>query len=485
MLIAASAGIPLLLAIIVATFFLIQGTATQASDEAPFSVNSSAVDPENAVITFQTGKETIAVVEYGTSPDALTEVSFGDLESTDHSIRIGGLQPNTTYYFRIQSGGTTYDNQGSPWSFTTPPSEGDSADPDEPLPSVAIGTDSASLSPTMVASASPTLVPTPQVTPEATPSAVVTPTGQPAPSSTPSASITINPTSSSGSSCSATTNCSSILSSLGTQCTTQDYVKCLLNMSTSQTPTPSPISADLKAQCKPGYFQTNSCTSWIWQDMASISQTCSTTFTKYFVQCKSTSWGSSDPATWFCNETKFSNQLNLPCASAPTPAPGQSVFCRVRAETPSGGDANATDWLYTSSSCPRITGDDPECNIDYVQGNSCTSWIWDFDYQKDPRCKDKFDHYFLQCTDDGLFNSNSFWYCNTTTENHYLDFPCYNAAMPGDGMPVTCRVRAEDGYGETNHVSSWATGSSVCPTSTPTPTFTPTPTYTPTPTPTP
>ena len=70
-----------------------------------------------------------------------------------------------------------------------------------------------------------------------------------------------------------------------------------------------------------------------------------------------------------------------------------------------------------------------------------------------------------------------------TMETHYQDLPCYNAAIPGDGMPITCRVRAEDGYGADNHVTSWVSGSAVCPTSTSTPT--PTPTETPTPTPTP
>lgn len=486
MLIAASVGIPLLIAIIIMTFFLIQGTATEANEEAPMNINASATDAQNAQVSFQTGKETIAVVEYGMSPDSMTEVSFGNLEATDHSFSIAGLQPNTTYYFRIRSGENVYDDGGSPWTFTTPAGEGTEVDPDNPFPSLEVGSDSANLSPTKTATSSPSIVPTPILS--ASPSGSVT--YYPTPEATPSGTtlpITTTPVSS----CQATTDCTSILKTLGTQCTTQDYVKCLIGANLSPTsavsvsPTVTPVSAETKNACKMSYLQPNSCSSWIWNDVLTQSQTCEDTYTKYFVQCKSTSWDSNDPATWYCNETMTTNQLSLPCATAPSPAPGQSVFCRVRAETDNGGTESATDWIYSASACPQITGDDPECNIDYVQGNSCTSWIWDFDYQKDPRCSDKFDHYFLQCTDDGAFNSTSFWYCNTTTTDHYQDLPCYNAAIPGDGMPITCRVRAEDGYGETSHVSSWSTGSSVCPTSTPTPTYTPTPTNTPTSTPTP
>ena len=179
--------------------------------------------------------------------------------------------------------------------------------------------------------------------------------------------------------------------------------------------------------------------------------------------------------------------MTVPCGTAPTPAPGQSVFCRVRAETATGGNADATDWVYSSTSCPRISdGSNAACGISYLQANTCRSWLWDSVNTLNPVCTPAFDHYFFQCTDNGDYSgATGRWYCNITSENHYLDLPCYNAPTPGDGEVIQCRVRAEDGYGYDSHSTDWTSATATCPTSTPTPTFTPTPTNTPTPTITP
>ncbi len=468
--------IPILVAVAIGGFFLIQSSSTQASEDAPANISIQTPDAQTAQIAWQTAQEAIAMIEYGTSPDALTEAAFSELETTDHLVQIPNLEPSTTYYFRIRIGDQVFDEGGNPWSFSTPSPTTEVGT--DPIPSLAIGTTSAELTPRTTPS-----VLTPSPTPNTTLTPSVSLTLSPAPTSLTPTSLT--PTSSTASSVCTATNCTSILSYLGTQCRTQDYVQCLMKASAaiSTTPTPTPLSSALKAQCKVDYLQPNSCTSWNWQDVKNKAQVCADTFPSYFVQCKSTSWTSTSTATWYCNEKMSESELTLPCKSAPTPGAGQDVYCRVRAETEAGGDTDATDWVYTSTSCPRLTDDEADCSIDYIQGNSCTSWIWDLSYQKDPRCKDKFDHYFLQCTDDGNFDSSSFWHCNMTTENHYLDLPCYNAAIPGDGMPITCRVRAEDDYGVDNHVTSWVSGSAICPTSTPTPTPTPTPTDTPTPTP--
>ncbi|MBP9691475.1 fibronectin type III domain-containing protein [Candidatus Woesebacteria bacterium] len=483
--IAAAIVIPLVLAGIIAGFFLIQGTISNAGEEAPIGVSASVAPTGEALITFDTAKESTPTVRYGLSPDALTEVAVGDFDSVTHAISIKNLEPNTTYYYSIEIGTELFDNDGALWTFATTASENAAVSPD-PIPSIEVAAASGTPSPT--ASVSATIIPTPSI---ASPAASITPKVSGSP--TPSVSGTITPaaTVATSSSVCKSNNCVSILSYLGTQCSTQDYVKCIQNVNITITqaptnsPTPTPVSAELKAACGINYLQPNTCTDWIWDDVSAKSIDCANTFPQYFVQCKNSSWDEPDTGTWYCNERVSTNSLTLPCAAAPTPVPGQSTYCRVRAETQEGGDANSTDWVYTSSSCGRIDGDDVNCEINYVQANSCTSWIWDFDYQKDPRCNTKFDHYFMQCTDDGLFDSNSFWYCNMTMTDHYNDLPCFNAAIPGDGMPITCRIRAEDNYGTDEHSTSWASGSSICPTSTPTPTPSPTPTETPTPTPTP
>ncbi|PJC32695.1 hypothetical protein CO051_02720 [Candidatus Roizmanbacteria bacterium CG_4_9_14_0_2_um_filter_39_13] len=487
-------GIGVLIAASIGIFFMIQGNPTEASEEAPQNVSIQTIDPNNARVSWETGKDTIAVVEYGTTADAtsFSEFAFSEVETTSHDVNLSSLEPNTTYFFQIRVGSEVYDNGGSYWTLTTPPEEeidvSISPDPSvstSPSPESSI-TPTATISATPTATISATIVPTPSIV--ASPSAVLTPTisGSPTPISTISATLTPQPGVTSA--VCTSDNCTTILQSLGTSCTTQDYVRCLLgaNVTTTpaatNTPTPTPLSSALKSQCKIDYLQSNSFSSWTWDDLATKEEECSTTFSRYFLQCKGTSWDSTDPAPWYCNETLTSSSMDLPCGTAPTPVPGQSVFCRVRAEADVGGSVNATEWTYGSTERPKISGDDANCGIDYVQGNTCYSWIWDYDYQKDPRCADKFDHYFLQCTDDGIFNSSSTWYCNITSEDHYLDLPCYNAVVPGDGMPITCRVRAEDGYGVDTHVTSWSSGTSICPTSTPTPT--PSPTNTPTNTPT-
>lgn len=479
------AGIIILIFTVIGVFFIIQGTSTQASEEAPQNVNISAVDANKAIITWETDKDTIAVVEYGTSadPNTFSTFAFSEIETTSHNVSLNALEPNTTYFFQIRIGDGVYDNGGSFWTFTTP-AGGDLGESPSLAPSVM--TTQTTLTPS--ASISATIVPTPQLSITATLSATLIPTipGSPTPTSTISATLT--PTPSTANSVCSSNNCTTILQSLGKVCTTQDYVRCLLgaNVTITQavtnTLTPTPLSTSIKNSCAINTFQANSCTSWIWEDMTSKEKICSDTFTKYFVQCQSTSWESTDPTIWYCNKTVTSNQLTLPCDNAPTPFPGQSMFCRVRAETAVGGTANATNWIYTNSSCSTYSSVSSitNCKINYLQQNVCGAWIWSLNNPNDPQCTSALDHYFLQCTSNGLFSAPAaltptpYWYCNNTTTERYLDMPCNNAITPADGSTITCRVRPEDAQGTDTHAGDWVTTSAVCPTSTPTPTTGPT-----------
>lgn len=476
-------AIPLLIAIAVGLYFLMQGTSARASEEAPQNVSVNSSDPENIKITWATGVDTTAVVEYGTEPDSssFSEFAFSELESTDHLVQIPGLQPETTYYFRIQSGENYYDNNGELWTFTTPPAGTGSLTPTGESGNIPL------VSEIPLASAAASIQPTPSQTPIVFPTASASATIVPSPTSifyytpTPTATITatLTPTVTTASSVCKSYNCTSILQALGTTCSSADYVRCLLyaNITITQgptnTPTPTPISAALRAQCKQSYIQSNSCTSFIWDSMTAKEEECEDTFTRYFVQCKSNSFSSTDAnMTWFCNKTVTSNQLTLPCDTAPTPAPGQAIFCRVRAENARGGAANATDWIYGNTTCGTYStvADVTTCQIGYLQANTCRSWIWGLENGKDPQCAAAFNHYYLQCTNDGDFDSASSWYCNKTSTTHYLDFPCYNAITPADGQAITCRVRAEDAYSTAGHAGSWVSTAFTCPTSTPTPT---------------
>jgi serine/threonine protein kinase len=58
---------------------------------------------ESAIITWETNEEATGQVEYGTS-DSYGSISAADSEpTTSHRIELTGLQPNTTYHFRVNS----------------------------------------------------------------------------------------------------------------------------------------------------------------------------------------------------------------------------------------------------------------------------------------------------------------------------------------------------------------------------------------------
>ncbi len=477
-------GVALIALLYFGFIFFTGGASTQASEDAPQNVQVVEASGDKVKVKWSTPKESVTAIEYGTEPDSgsFKTIPASGSPNTEHSIDISSLEPGVTYFFQIRVGEEVFNNEGQFWTFTTPKA-GESGQGSE-------ASAEAALSPSP---STTTIVPTPTV---ATDSASVT---------DPSADEVTTDICSS-------TDCSEIQQNLGTKCSTQDYVKCLLNNGSSDdtstdsadtTATPAStdttaVSKATKNTCAISSLQANSCSSWTWNSMADKEEICGDTFPKYFVQCKSTSFTSTDTSVWYCNETKTTNTLTLPCSGAPTPAAGQSVFCRVRAETSAGGSANATSWTYTNSSCSAYTSSNiTSCAIKYLQSNNCRSWIWDLINSQDATCKQAFSKYFFQCTSNGNFAHTTTtptpasWYCNTTSTNHYLDFPCYNVPTPIDGAAITCRVRAEDAYGGDSHATAWTTTEINCPTSTPTPsitatpTATPTPTRTPTPTPTP
>lgn len=470
-------------------FFMGAGSA-QASEDSPQNVQVVKSSSDKVQVKWSTPKEAVTAIEYGTEPDA---TSFKTLPAsgspnTEHSIDISSLEPGVTYYFQIRVGEETFNNEGSFWTFTTPKDDAGAT------PGGSTATSEAKLSPSPGTTG---VVPTPTKT--ATTSAT-----------------TVTPTPDTGSTICSSSSCTEIQKNLGTTCTTQDYIKCILNNGSTASTTPtsttaatssgtltptsssSTVSTGMKNICKLNTLQANSCTSWTWDSMSDKEKACGDTFTNYFVQCKSSSFTASDPSVWYCNETQTTNTLTLPCSGAPTPAAGQGVFCRVRAETSEGGAANATDWIYANKSCSSYNSSNiSACAISYLQSVNCNSWTWDLINSQSTTCKSAFSKYFFQCASNTNFAhvttspTPAIWYCNKTSTDHYLDFPCYNAPTPVDGAAISCRVRAEDAVGGDANSTAWTTTSINCPTSTPTPsitatpTNTPTPTRTPTPTPTP
>ncbi len=191
-LIAVSIGSVLGLALIVGGFLFMQ-TFSRASSEKPENIAISEVTATSAKVSWTTGNDTVgAVVKYGVSASSLTQFAPATTpEGKEHSVVISSLTPNTSYFFVLTAGADeTFDNAGVPWSFTTK-SENETT-------TEVIG--------------SPT--PTPTATADTT---------------------TETPIEDRMNTCKET-DCEAIKAKLGTECSTQEYIKCI---KAAQNPSPA------------------------------------------------------------------------------------------------------------------------------------------------------------------------------------------------------------------------------------------------------
>lgn len=87
----------------------------------PKDVRVGSLSDSSATVSWVTADATIDFISYGLSPGVGTVVSEtqDDQKFFTHSITISGLNPETVYYFKINSEGTLFDNNGIPWQFTT------------------------------------------------------------------------------------------------------------------------------------------------------------------------------------------------------------------------------------------------------------------------------------------------------------------------------------------------------------------------------
>jgi phosphodiesterase/alkaline phosphatase D-like protein len=61
-------------------------------------------DSNSATISWVTSQPSNSRVWYGEDADELTEIAEGSEGATAHRVRIEGLQPNTTYFFQVETG---------------------------------------------------------------------------------------------------------------------------------------------------------------------------------------------------------------------------------------------------------------------------------------------------------------------------------------------------------------------------------------------
>lgn len=310
-------GLPVIFFIILA----IQGFIAQAGNATPYDITVSKITKSEAVISWNTDKKTQGVVEYGTSPSALSSYAPEVSSKKEHEVKLTLLTPATTYYYQITIDGTTYDNEGVPWTFTTKTKDGeDFADAVKGISTRVLRGD------------------------EATEEAGL-----------------------STSNCTATA-CQDIKNMLGKGCSSADYLKCISGQTSvsgtpavavsgiplynTPTPTPSPIMIASNL-CKLDYLQVgDDCTEWMWDSFDTKPQFCRDAFDRYVFQCRSASFaGTTDPnIVWYYNGalTKISsNSAELKV----TPENGKTVYCQVRAEDEVGGASHSTAWARAEKKC--------------------------------------------------------------------------------------------------------------------------------------
>lgn len=163
---------------------------TRAADYEPSDVVVSNIEKNSVKLSWATGVDTQAVVEYGTSPTALNFFAPEATKEKNHTLDLTLLSPSTTYYFDIRVGDKKYDNGGVPWTFTTKSAEASVA------------------------------------TPTTAPTQASSPTTEP----TPIQSLKLDD----GTTTCSETDCEAIKAKLGKGCSTQDYFLCLKKL----TPTP-------------------------------------------------------------------------------------------------------------------------------------------------------------------------------------------------------------------------------------------------------
>jgi len=124
-----------------------------AGGSEPSNVRVQA-DLKSASISWQTDKESQAIVEYGTTPASLLLRALENQAVVNHKVNLSPLKSGATYYFRIRVGETIYDNNGIPFSFKTK-----SAEEIEPTPEATVTPPAVEdqLSPTRAATGSASL----------------------------------------------------------------------------------------------------------------------------------------------------------------------------------------------------------------------------------------------------------------------------------------------------------------------------------------
>lgn len=88
----------------------------------PKDVRVSNIADNSATISWTTDGETSDFLIWGTAQNSVDKVEQEDINGAKyfvHGITLTGLSAQSNYFYKINSNGVTYDNNGVPWQFTT------------------------------------------------------------------------------------------------------------------------------------------------------------------------------------------------------------------------------------------------------------------------------------------------------------------------------------------------------------------------------
>ena len=88
----------------------------------PKDVRTGNLSDSSVTVSWITEGATSAYISWGETEQSLGKIeneSDANQKFSTHSITLAGLKPTTNYYYKINSEGTGFDNNGVPWQFTT------------------------------------------------------------------------------------------------------------------------------------------------------------------------------------------------------------------------------------------------------------------------------------------------------------------------------------------------------------------------------
>ncbi len=89
---------------------------------APKDIRVSNITDNSATISWVTDSQTSDFLNWGESSGSVSKIekeSSASEKFYTHTVTLSGLKPNTNYFYKINSQGSTFDNSGVPWQFTT------------------------------------------------------------------------------------------------------------------------------------------------------------------------------------------------------------------------------------------------------------------------------------------------------------------------------------------------------------------------------